>query len=165
MTGKQAHSSSFLPYEPVKVLFSETGKYYAILSDYNLVVYETDSTRKVFDFKSKTRLMTFTFFKDEIVYVAGEGTLIQQISFDKQSSSGEEEDSSENFKVESFETEQGPRIKGLAISTFSKGSILLTASSSGSIKGWTILPNTNTVMKEAFSHDSKIRITCLTATL
>lgn len=149
MTGKQAHSSTTL-YEPLQIIFSESGKYYAVLSDYNVVLYGTDTSKVIFDYKSKTRLNTMAILQDHHIYIAGEGTDIKVINIEKSSST--------EVSVILFDSEQPPRIKGMAIIHSSKVSILITGSSSGSIKGWKLPEN-----EQIFSHNAGIRITCLTA--
>jgi protein MAK11 len=147
MTGKQAHSS-ILPHEPLHIQFSESGKHYAVLSDFNLVVFETETTKKILDFKSKTRLACMAVLRDELVFIAGEGSLIQIVEI------------SAPTTPKLLETLQSPRIKGLSLVGGSFGDILVSASSSGLIKGWS-LPDE----QEIFSHSSNIRIICLTATI
>ena len=151
MTGKVAHTG-MLTVEPLRIRFSETGRYYAVLGEYEVVVWETVGNVKVIEWRSKTRLASLEFLRDERVYVAGEGSLVQVIYI---SDGGE--------RVLAMETGQKPRIKDLSI-LCSNGSpsidILVTGSSSGSIKGWSLSDN-----RELFSHNSGLRITCLTASL
>ncbi|PJF19904.1 hypothetical protein PSACC_00284 [Paramicrosporidium saccamoebae] len=154
MTGKQAHSS-LLSHEPLQIQFSESGKYYAVLSDFNLVIYETETTKKILDFKSKTRLACMAVLRDELVFIAGEGSLIQMVEISLPDPPAES-----TSKVTILETEQSPRVKGLSIVSGAFGDVLVSASSSGLIKGWS-LPD----QQEIFSHPSNVRIICLTATI
>lgn len=151
MTGKQAHSS-VLPYEPLRILFSASGKYYVVMGEYTCSCYEAQGAKSLFEFKSKSRLASMAILRDERIFLAGEGSLIQIIDIDASISD-------KDVKVSPLETGLRPRIKDLATVAYSRDDILVAGCSSGTIKGFT-LPD----LKELFSHESKIRITCLTVT-
>lgn len=160
MTGKQAHSAT-LPAEPLRMVFSASGKYYAILyvhtgSTSKVLVYATGTSTVVLEFSQATRLATIAFLRDDYLFVAGEGTVVQIINIVASIAS-----QPPSPHLSSLETDQKPRIKDLAIVSASTMDILFTGSSSGVIKAWSWSPDT---AKELFSHDSGIRITCLTAT-
>ena len=102
MTCKQAHASK-LTVEPLKVIFSESGSHYAVLSEFTGIIFSTDSGAMVKEFKSKTRLASGVFLRDDQLYVAGEGNTVQIIKV------------TANEEVEKFETNQNVRIKDLCI--------------------------------------------------
>lgn len=152
MTAKQAHSTT-LPVEPLRILFSETGKYYAVLGEKELLLYDTASSRLIRKHVSKTRLATAAFLRDHVVYAAGEGSLVQIIPV-----------ADDDQTTTILDTLQTPRIKDLAIYSDSTMDMLVTGSSSGTIKGWHLPANPADGPKALFAHEARIRITCLTVT-
>lgn len=150
MTGKLAHTSS-LPYEPLCIVFSESGRYYSVISEFNVLLYETESNKKMIDYRSENRLACATIMKDDYIFVAGEGSTVKMIeieAFVKGRSS-----------IFVQQTNLTPRIKGIALI----GDILIAASSSGLIKGLRV--ESTKEMTSLFDHHADIRITCLTATI
>lgn len=158
MTGKQAHSA-VLPHEPRRIVFSESGGRYAVLADNSVLVYTTDGCRLLLEHKSPTRLATAAFLRDDRLYFAGEGAAVSFIDLHR-SVPGGDAAAAVTVTVHSFPADQSPRIKDLAVVASSFGDILVTGSSAGVIKGWALPDHT-----ELFSHPSRIRITCLTASV
>lgn len=151
MTGKQAHAG-LLPHEPLRILFSASGKYYVVMGEHSLVCYEAQAAKRLFEFKSKSRLAAMAVLRDERIYLAGEGSLVQIIDIDAAIAS------KEGVEACTLETGLRPRIKDLAIAPYSRDDILVAGCSSGTIKGFMLSES----KEELFSHESKIRITCLT---
>lgn len=171
LTGKQAHSST-LPGEPLRIAFSASGKYYAILFETvsatsKIILYSTDTSRALLEYPHKSRLATMAFLRDDYLFAAGEGSSVQILDI---SASLLAEPPSP--RTRSMETGQSPRIKDLALvpiassSSVNADAILVTASSSGLIKGWTWAwaCSPPTPQQELFAHESGIRITCITVT-
>lgn len=147
--GKEVAStnlSDILSNDPIKVLFSPKGNFFLIMSDYQILVYETKTNKIVLQKRSEgvgKRFTCSTFMGEDILYYGQEATCaIGKINL-------------LNMEEISIPIILEPRVKASCC----VGDILILASSDGAIKGFRR-------DKEIFSHQSKnLRITCITATL
>lgn len=172
ITGKMAYTSKIPALGKIdKIVWSGTGRYYALLGETHILVYEAQTSQKVVDLKAGTLIgkvrtekwLAAAFVKDQALLFAGESGKLHMIKMDEPT---------ERFLIE---TGHKPRIRAINFFNPVKGSdFLITASSDGLINifNW---PDVFEAMKPAsgtpeqvepiFKHNSELRITCLTVTI
>lgn len=172
ITGKLAYSSKIPALGKIdRIIWSGSGRYYALLGETHLLVYEAQTSQKIVDLKAGTLIgkvrtekwLTAAFIHDEALVFAGESGKLHMIKMNSPS---------DRLLIE---TGHKPRIRVVKFFNPSEGKdFLITASSDGIIKvfNW---DNIYAAMKPAgetpeqvepiFKHNSELRITCLTVTL
>lgn len=172
ITGKMAYSSKIPALGKIdRIIWSGSGRYYALLGETHLLVYEAQTSQKVVDLKAGTlvgkvrteKWLTAAFVHDEALVFAGETGKLHMIKMITPT---------ERFLVE---TGHKPRIRAVNFFSPSEGTdFLITASSDGLINvfDWddiysSMKPSGETAEKvePIFKHNSELRITCLTVTL
>lgn len=174
ITGKLAYSSKIPALGKIdRIIWSGSGRYYALLGETHIIVYEAQTSAKVLDLKAATLIgkvrtekwLTAVFVHDEALLFAGESGKLHMIRMDQ---------TSERLVIE---TGHKPRIRALKLFSPSKGAdYLITAASDGviCIFNWTTILEAMKPIGETppipsvdpiFKHNSELRITCLTVTL
>ena len=172
ITGKMAYSSKVPSLGKIdKIVWSGTGRYYALIGETHLLVYEAQTSQKIVDLRAGTLIgkvrnekwLTAAFVRDEALLFAGESGKLHMIKMDAPS---------ERFLIE---TGHKPRVRVIKFFCPSEGTdYLISASSDGLIKvfNWTDIsvamrPATEAVqvVEPIFKHNSELRITCLSVTL
>lgn len=171
ITGKLAYSSKIPALGKIdRIVWSGTGRYYALLGETHILVYEAQTSQKVVDLRAGTlvgkvrseKWLAATFVHDEALLFAGESGKLHMIRMSAPS---------DRLLIE---TGHKPRIRALKHFSPSKGSdLIITASSDGLINifEWTdvlgaMKPNgeTTELVEPIYKHNSELRITCLTVT-
>lgn len=172
ITGKLAYSSKIPALGKIdKIIWSGTGRYYALLGETHILVYEAQTSQKVVDLKAGTLIgkvrtekwLAAAFVNDEALLFAGESGKLHMIKMD---------DPTERFSIE---TGHKPRIRALNFFNPSEESdFIITASSDGLINifNWSEVLEAMKPVHETpeqvdpiFKHNSELRITCLTVTI
>ena len=172
ITGKLAYSSKIPALGKIdRIIWSGSGRYYALLGETHLLVYEAQTSQKVVDLKAGTLIgkvrtekwLTAAFVHDEALVFAGETGKLHMIKMNSPT---------ERLLIE---TGHKPRIRAVKFFSPSEGTdFLITASSDGLINvfNWdeiysAMKPSGETPeqVEPIFKHNSELRITCLTVTL
>lgn len=173
ITGKLAYSSKIPALGKIdRIIWSGSGRYYALLGETHILVYEAQTSQKIVDLRAASlvgkirneKWLTAAFVHDDALLFAGETGKLHMIKMDSPT---------ERFQVE---TGHKPRIRAIKFFAPAKGSdYLISASSDGLIKvfDWTDISEAMKPVGEAaveavqpiFKHNSELRITCLTVTL
>ena len=172
ITGKLAYSSKIPALGKIdRIVWSGTGRYYALLGETHILVYEAQTSQKVVDLRAGTLIgkvrtekwLTAAFVHDEALLFAGESGKLHMIKMDIPS---------DRFLIE---TGHKPRIRVINFFSPAKGSdLIITASSDGLINifDWNTVVSamkpageTSELVEPIFKHNSELRITCLTVTL
>lgn len=173
ITGKLAYSSKIPALGKIdRIIWSGSGRYYALLGETHILVYEAQTSQKIVDLRAASlvgkirneKWLTAAFVHDDALLFAGETGKLHMIKMDSPT---------ERFQVE---TGHKPRIRAIKFFAPAKGSdYLISASSDGLINvfDWTDISEAMKPVGEAaveavqpiFKHNSELRITCLTVTL
>lgn len=163
VTGKMAHSSKVPALGKLdKIVWSESGKYYALLGETHLQVFETQTSTKIVDLRAGTLIgkvrtekwLCVVFHHDDALLFAGESGKLHMIKMDEP----------ETRLV--VETGHKPRIRCLS----KLDNYLITASTDGTIKVFdfdsvheAMRPLGQDVqhLSAAHEHQSELRITCM----
>lgn len=171
ITGKLAYSSKIPALGKIdRIVWSGTGRYYALIGETHILVYEAQTSQKVVDLRAGTlvgkvrneKWLTAVFVNDEALLFAGETGKLHMIKM---------ESPSDRFLIE---TGHKPRIRAVKFFAPTKGSdLIITASSDGLINifDWNQVSMAMKPAGEAaelvepiYKHNSELRITCLTVT-
>ena len=172
ITGKLAYSSKIPALGKIdRIVWSGTGRYYALLGETHILVYEAQTSQKVVDLRAgalvgkfrSEKWLTAAFVRDEALLFAGESGKLHMIKMDAPA---------DRFLIE---TGHKPRIRVIKFFSPSNGSdLLITASSDGLINIFDLNDVLNAIkpagetpqlIEPIFKHNSELRITCLTVTL
>jgi protein MAK11 len=137
-----------LPAPCGRIFWSPQGSYYALISERSLQVYQTDGASLALDFNPERRLYFGLFISDSKVLVGGEGSQMSCYSI-------------EDKTWTTIQTNHTPRIKDAATCTFNGMVFVVTGSSDGKIIVWRY---TDSNLNQIASHESKLRITCISIT-
>jgi protein MAK11 len=123
VTGKQA-SKAKTPKPVNKAVWSRTGRYYALLADTRIFLYDAENGASlVAEIPSSSRLLTATFFNDSHLLFAGEGSVLHCWDIE----AGVEK---------SLTLDQKPRIKDMTALYSDQADLLITVASEGSVCIW-----------------------------
>lgn len=172
ITGKLAYSSKIPALGKIdRIIWSGSGRYYALLGETHILVYEAQTSQKVVDFRAGSlvgkfrneKWLTAAFVRDEALLFAGETGKLHMIKMDAPT---------ERLVIE---TGHKPRIRVIKFFSPAKGTdYLISASSDGLINvfDWTDIAEamkpfgeTGETVEPIYKHNSDLRITCLTVTL
>jgi len=173
VTGKMAHCSKIPALGKLESLaWSASGSFYALLGEGHLICFETQTTRKVIDLKASTsasskklrleKWLCLATWKDEGVFIAGEGGLLHYIRF---------EEPDMRLVVD---TKHAPRIRSVDSVVTADGDFIVTSASNGSIqvfaaddlfKAMRPLGDNLVAPMALLQHNCELRVTCATTTL
>ena len=172
VTGKMAYSSKIPALGKLdRIVWSGTGRYYALLGETHIIIYEAQTSEKIVNLRASTLIgkvrtekwLTAAFVHDEAFLFAGETGKLHMIRIDTPT---------ERLFVE---TGHKPRIRAMKFFAPANGSdFVITASSDGLINifNWSDIlqamkpvGETPTHVESILTHNSELRITCLTVTL
>jgi protein MAK11 len=173
VTGKLAHNVKVPALGKLdKLAWSQSGAYYGLLGEGHLLVFETQTARKVIDLKAATlsskkiraeKWLALAIWQDQGVFFAGEGGLLHYISFE------------EPGKRFALETGHKPRIRTICVVNEAEASVLVTTSSDGIIQIFAVsallkamvvhTKDSHPTVESLLRHKSDLRITCSTVTI
>lgn len=136
-----------------KLVWSTSGKYYAVLSADNLVVFQTKGNQRIKEWSGRQKMTSCLFYDEDYLLIVGEGSRLDILNVINEN----------DHKFVDLK-EQSPRIKDFKLLD---DEYLITGASNGIIAFWKMSELFNaknySVIEPLLQHSSSLRITCIDA--